>query len=154
MIDRLPKSYLQTTRGYYLCWCNFSTQFTASGDPSQLFASHPITCIGIPITRKIFRLGKIHSQVIYWEIKLYEIPQEEKLAIRRSCGGRQLTLELAKRIDYDCMVLNAVFNNISVTSLHQCTYPCFPRALFTNTPHNILSIPLAAFPHNHCWNNK
>ena len=36
-----------------------------------------------------------------------------------------------------CMVFNAVFNSISVTS----------------TPHNILSKPLAAFPRSHCRNN-
>ena len=32
----------------------------------------------------------------------------------------------------------------------QCTYPYFPGVLLTSTPHNILSKPLAAFPHNHC----
>ena len=32
----------------------------------------------------------------------------------------------------------------------QCTYPCFPGVLLTNTPHNILSKPLDAFPHDHC----
>ena len=31
----------------------------------------------------------------------------------------------------------------------QCTYPCFPGDLLTRTVHNILSKPLAAFPHNH-----
>ena len=35
----------------------------------------------------------------------------------------------------------------------QCTYPCFPGVLLTSSPHNILSKPLAAFPHNHCRNN-
>jgi hypothetical protein len=35
----------------------------------------------------------------------------------------------------------------------QCTYPCFPGVLLTSTPHNILSKPLAAFPHNHYRNN-
>ena len=30
----------------------------------------------------------------------------------------------------------------------QCTYPCFPGVLLTSAPHNILSKPLAAFPHN------
>ena len=30
-----------------------------------------------------------------------------------------------------------------------CTYQCFPGVLLTSTPHNILSKPLAAFPHNH-----
>ena len=36
----------------------------------------------------------------------------------------------------------------------QCTYPCFSRILFASTPHNILSKPLTAFPHKHCWNNR
>ena len=35
----------------------------------------------------------------------------------------------------------------------ECTYPCFPRVLLSSTPQNILSEPLAAFPHNHCRNN-
>ena len=35
----------------------------------------------------------------------------------------------------------------------KCTYPCFPGVLWTSTPHNILSKPLAAVLHNHCWNN-
>ena len=34
-----------------------------------------------------------------------------------------------------------------------CTYPCFPGVLLTSTPYNILSKPLAAFPHKHCLNN-
>ena len=33
------------------------------------------------------------------------------------------------------------------------TYPSFPGVLLTSTPDNILSQPLAAFPHNHCQNN-
>ena len=43
----------------------------------------------------------------------------------------------------------------TVFQLHrsgQCTYPCFRGALLTSTPHNILSKPLAAFPH--CRNNR
>ena len=32
----------------------------------------------------------------------------------------------------------------------QCTYPCFPGVILTITAYNILSKPLAAFPHNHC----
>ena len=36
----------------------------------------------------------------------------------------------------------------------QCTYPCFPGVLLTNTPYNILSKPLSAFPNNHCQNNR
>ena len=35
----------------------------------------------------------------------------------------------------------------------QCAYLCFPGVLLTSPPHNILSKPLAAFPHNHCRNN-
>ena len=35
----------------------------------------------------------------------------------------------------------------------QCTNPCSPGVLLTSTPHNILSKPLAAFPHDHCPNN-
>ena len=35
----------------------------------------------------------------------------------------------------------------------QCTYLCFPGVLLTSIPHNILSKPPAAFPHNHCRNN-
>ena len=34
----------------------------------------------------------------------------------------------------------------------QC-YPCFPRDLLISALHNILSKPLAAFPHNNCQNN-
>ena len=30
-------------------------------------------------------------------------------------------------------------------------YPCFPGVLLTSTSHNILSKPLAACQHNHCW---
>ena len=52
-----------------------------------------------------------------------------------------------------CMVFKAVFNSISVVSRRQWTYPCFPGAILTSTPNNILSKPLAAFPHNHCLNN-
>ena len=35
----------------------------------------------------------------------------------------------------------------------QCSYLCFPRVLLTSIPHNILSKPLAAFPHNLCRNH-
>ena len=40
-----------------------------------------------------------------------------------------------------------------LNSSGQCTYPCFPGVLLISTLHNILSKPLAAFPHNHCRNN-
>ena len=36
----------------------------------------------------------------------------------------------------------------------QCTYPCFPGVLLTSTLYNILSKPLAAFPHNHSRNTR
>ena len=32
----------------------------------------------------------------------------------------------------------------------QCTHPCFPVVLLSSNPRNILSKPLAAFPHNCC----
>ena len=37
---------------------------------------------------------------------------------------------------------------------NQCTYPCFPGVLLTSTIHNILSKPLATFPHNHYCKNR
>ena len=43
-----------------------------------------------------------------------------------------------------------------VFQLYRCSqynYPYFPGVLLTNTLYNILSKPLAAFPHNHCRNN-
>ena len=33
----------------------------------------------------------------------------------------------------------------------QYTFPCFAGICFTSTMHDILSKPLAAFPHNHHW---
>ena len=36
----------------------------------------------------------------------------------------------------------------------QYTYPSFPGVLLTSSQHNILSKPLAVFPHNHCRNNE
>ena len=51
------------------------------------------------------------------------------------------------------VVVNAVFNSFSyITAASAPTYRCFPGILLTSTPHNILSNPLAAFPHNHCRN--
>ena len=53
----------------------------------------------------------------------------------------------------DCMVLNAVFNSISVISrlpVHLCMLSC---SSFNQYSANILSKPLAAFTHNHCQNN-
>ena len=35
----------------------------------------------------------------------------------------------------------------------QCIYPCFLEIILTSTPYNILSKPLATFPHNYCLNN-
>ena len=60
---------------------------------------------------------------------------------------------LIKRL-FDCMVFYAVSNSISVISrrpVHQSMLSLSLRV--TSTPHNILSKPMAAFPHNHCRNN-
>ena len=42
----------------------------------------------------------------------------------------------------------------SLYRVDQCTYPCFLGVFLISTPHNVLSNPLAAFPHNHCQNNR
>ena len=47
-----------------------------------------------------------------------------------------------------------VWERVKVYCGSQCTYLCFPGVLLTSTPHNILSKPLAAFPHKHCQNNS
>ena len=52
-----------------------------------------------------------------------------------------------------CMVFNAVFNSISVILRRPLHLSMFPGILLTSTPHNFLSKPLAAFPHNLCRNN-
>ena len=49
------------------------------------------------------------------------------------------------------MVFNAVFNSTLVISASAPIQ--FPGVLLTTTPYNILSKPLAAFPHNQCRNN-
>ena len=36
----------------------------------------------------------------------------------------------------------------------KCTYPCSHGVLLTSTLHNILSKPLATFPHDDCQNNR
>ena len=46
-----------------------------------------------------------------------------------------------------------VFNAIESYCDGQCNYSCLPEVLLTSTLHNILSKPLAAFPHHHCRNN-
>ena len=48
------------------------------------------------------------------------------------------------------MVLKAVSTVYQLSYGGQCTYmyPCFPGVLLISHPHNILSKPLAAFPHN------
>ena len=51
------------------------------------------------------------------------------------------------------MVFNAVTTVFQVFLGSQCTYPCFSGVLLSSTLHNILSKPLAAFPHNHCPSN-
>ena len=76
-----------------------------------------------------------------------------------SCSGKFPLLSHLVFVTCSCLIVlcfNTVFNSISVVSwqpVSQYTYPFFPGVLLTSTPHNILSKPLAAFPHNHCWNN-
>ena len=53
----------------------------------------------------------------------------------------------------DCMVCNAVFNSISVISRRPMHLSMLPVVPSISTPHNILSMPLADFPHSHCRNN-
>ena len=52
----------------------------------------------------------------------------------------------------DCMVFNAVFNSISVV-LKGSVHLSMLSWRLTSTPHDTLSNPLAAFPHNHCQNS-
>ena len=54
----------------------------------------------------------------------------------------------------DWMVFNAVSSVFQLYHGGQCTYPSFSGVLLTSTPHNILSMPLAAFQYNHCRNNR
>ena len=49
------------------------------------------------------------------------------------------------------ILLKAAENTIE--SIIQSTYPCFPGIFYTSSPHNILSKPLATFPHSHRRNN-
>ena len=67
---------------------------------------------------------------------------------------------LGKSYSLDCMTdwlivwsLTA-FSTVFQLYHGQCTYQCFPGVLLTSTLHNILSKPLAAFPHNHCRKNR
>ena len=51
------------------------------------------------------------------------------------------------------MIVSSLKPCLTVFQLYhsgQCSYPCFPGGLLTITQLNILSKPLAAFPHNHC----
>ena len=64
--------------------------------------------------------------------------------------AEELVCGREKMILIDCMVLDAIFNNIAVIPRRPCT---FPGVLLTSTPHNILSKPLGAFPRDHCRNN-
>ena len=53
------------------------------------------------------------------------------------------------------MVFSVVFNIISVISQWTVHLSMLSwSSLLTTTLHNILSKPLAAFPHNNCWNNE
>ena len=54
----------------------------------------------------------------------------------------------------DCMAFKVVFSRLfHFYHIGQCTYPCFP-GIFTSTPLNIVSKPLAAFLHKCCRNNR
>ena len=64
-------------------------------------------------------------------------------AITQTCflGSKIIRLGLVDRLIEWCL---------TSFQLHgHCPYPYFPAILITSTPHNILSKPLAAFPHNH-----
>ena len=66
------------------------------------------------------------------------------------CGNGLMCL---RKASIDCMVLTLFSIVFQSYCGGQCTYPCFLGVLLTSTLHNILSKPLAAFPHNHCRNN-
>ena len=53
----------------------------------------------------------------------------------------------------DCMIFSTVFNIILVISQLPVHLTMLTWSLLTSAKHNILSKPLAAFPHNHCRNN-
>ena len=50
--------------------------------------------------------------------------------------------------------LNLFSTIFQLYCVNQCFYPCFPGVLLSSSPRHILSKPLAAFPHNHCRNNR
>ena len=52
----------------------------------------------------------------------------------------------------DCMVFNTVFNTIYIL-VGRAPIHALVELLFKSTAHNILCKPLAAFPHDHYWNN-
>ena len=54
---------------------------------------------------------------------------------------------------HHCILLNAVFNSISVILLWPVHLSMLSWSSLTSTPHKILSKPLAAFRHNHCRSN-
>ena len=72
-----------------------------------------------------------------------------------------LTLYTKQSLDFSVLKIDLlnVWYSISFSKVFhlysggQCIYSCFPGVLVTSTSHNILSKPLAAFPHNHCRNN-
>ena len=59
---------------------------------------------------------------------------------------------LGKMVDSDCMVFNTIFSSISVTSRQPVHLSMLSWSFFSHTLRNILSKPLAAFPHAHFWN--
>ena len=68
------------------------------------------------------------------------------------CGkGLSFFIPLPQIVDW--LIFWSLTPFSTVFQLHrgsQCTCPCFPGFLLTSTQHNILSKPLAAFPHNRC----
>ena len=52
------------------------------------------------------------------------------------------------------MLFNTILSSISVISWRSAHLSMFSWSFLTSTPYDILSKPLAAFSHNHCWNNR
>ena len=82
------------------------------------------------------------------------ITYTNKIVIEQRPGKSGLNTASSYIILINCMAFNAGCSTVfQLYRGGQCTIPCFPRVLLTCTPHNILSKPLAAFPHSHCRNN-
>ena len=76
-------------------------------------------------------------------------------SVKTDCMNFLLTL--CHRVLIDWLIVYCLTSFSTVFQLYcsgQCTYPWFPQVLLTSALHNILSKPLAAFPHNHCPKNR